>query len=192
MSPRFMIVFSLALVCCAGFLMQAQPAAQDSAPRFTISGTSTIRGWSCPAQGSIEVTPGQSSPPVPGFPGGIAAVVMTVPVGAIQCESEEMIEHLRDVFPRKAESTIEYRLEHYELTGPEAANATGTLAIDGVTRPMDLEVTLTPSPQGLRTAGTTTIDMTQFDVTPPTVWLGMLKVGKDVKVTFEAILPPSP
>jgi hypothetical protein len=180
------------LVCCAGFLIQAQPAAPDVAPRFTITGTSTIRGWSCPAEGTIEVTPGQSSQPVPGFPGGVAAVVMTVPVGAIACEDEEMVAHLRDAFQHEAESAIVYRLERYELTGEKTATATGTMTIDGVTKPIDLEVTFASSPQGLRTEGTTIIDMTQFNVTPPEVWLGLLKVGKDVQVTFEAILAPSP
>ena len=33
--------------------------------------------------------------------------------------------------------------------------------------------------------------MTEFAVTPPTLWLGMLKVGKVVRVRFDAVLQPS-
>lgn len=189
MAGRIAIVSSLVSVLGAVLLMQARPAAQDPAPRFTISGTSTVRGWSCPAQGAIEVTPGQTSAPVPGFASGVQTVVITVPVRAIACEEEEMVEHLREVFQEKADSEIVYRLEQYKLTDDETAKATGTLTIDGVTNPIELDVTLVPSPQGLRTEGETIIDMTQFNMTPPVLWLGMLKVGKDVRVRFDATLP---
>ena len=59
-------------VVLSGLGVQAQPAAQDSAPHFTISGTSTVRNWSCPADGVLtKITPGKASPPVPGFPSGV-------------------------------------------------------------------------------------------------------------------------
>lgn len=176
---------------CAGFLVQAQPAAQDSAPHFTISGTSTVRAWSCPGQGVMKVTPGRSSQPVPGFPHGVQTVAMTIPVKAIECEDETMKGHLRDALKEKAYPEIVYQLVQYTLTDNDTAKTTGKITITGVTKPISFDVKLVPSPQGVRSVGETSIDMTQFAITPPTLWMGMLKVGKEVRVRFDAVLQPA-
>ena len=188
MLARVGTIASLAAVFCAGACVRAQ--AQDSAPRFTISGTSTVRAWSCPAQGVLKVTPGKSSPPVPGFPNGVQSATITVPVKAIECEEEQMREHLREALKEKTYPQIVYQLVQYTMTGPGAARATGKMTITGVTKPIDFDVKLVASPQGVRTVGETSIDMTQFNVAPPVIWQGLLKVGKDVRIRFDAVLPP--
>ncbi len=192
MSARARIISFPVVVCCAGVLVPAQPAAQDAAPTLIISGTSSVRAWSCPGQGAIKLTAGRSSPPVPGFPNGVQTVAITVPVKAIACEEKEMAEHLRDALKEKAYPEIVYRLDQYTLTGTDTAKTTGQLTITGVTKPISFDVRLVPSPHGVRSVGETSIDMTQFGVVPPTLWLGMLKVGKDVRVRFDAVLQPSP
>ncbi len=187
MSPRRTIA-ALTALCCAGACARAQ--AQDSAPRFTISGTSTVRAWSCPAQGVLKITPGKSSPPVPGYPTGVQSATITVPVKAIECEEEQMREHLRDALKEKTYPQIVYQLLQYTMSGPDAARATGKMTINGVTKPIDFDVKLVSSAQGVRTVGETSIDMTQFNVAPPVIWQGLLKVGKDVRIRFDAVLPP--
>ncbi len=191
MSARARMIPSCVMVCGAGVLMQAQVAAQDSAPQFTLSGTSTVRAWSCPAQGIMTVTPGRASEPVPGFPTGVQTVAITVPVRAIECEEEDMREHLREALDEPAHPEIVYQLEQYTLTGNNTAQTSGTITISGVTRPIAFDVQLTPSAQGVRSVGDTTINMTDFNITPPSLWLGMLNVGELVRVRFEAVLPPS-
>lgn len=178
------------IVLCIGLFMGAQPAAQDAGPHFTISGTSTVRSWSCPARGMIEVTPGDSSEPVSGFPNGVQTLTVTVPVKAIECPEEGMIEHLRETLNEPAHPEIVYQLQNYTLTGDDTVTVKGTITVTGVTKPIEFDVTLAPSPQGMRTQGEATIDMTEFGVTPPNVWLGMLKVGKQVRVRFDAVLQP--
>ena len=190
MSARVGIVSLTLLVLCAGFLLQAQPAAQSPSASVTILGTSTIRGWSCPAEGAIEVTAGGSSAPVPGLATGVQAVKLTVPVAAIECPEEEMIEHLRDAMAAEEYPEIVYELEEYTLTGDTTAETSGTITIYGVTNPIAFEVSLEPSPQGVRSVGETEIDMREFSITPPTLWLGLLKVGPMVRVRFDTMLQP--
>lgn len=180
-------------VMCTPFRAQAQPAAQDSAPHFTVSGTSTVRNWSCPADGGVaKVTPGKSAPAVPGFSGGLQSLTLTVPVKAIACEEEKMVEHLRTALKEKLNPDIVYQLVQYTLTGPDSAATTGKITIAGVTRPVAFPVKLVSSPQGLRVSGETSIDLTQFAIAPPVIFEGLLKVGKDIRVRFDAVLPPSP
>jgi hypothetical protein len=190
MLARVGVAALLMAVLPARLSMQAQPA-RDLAPHFTLSGTSTVRAWSCPAQGVTKVIPGKSSQPVPGFPQGVQTVEVRVPVKAIACEDPTMVEHLRDALNEKTYAEIVYRMTEYTMTGADTAQASGTLTITSVTKPISLTVRLSPSANGVRSVGETSIDLTQFSVTPPVIWQGLLKVGKDVRIRFDAILQPS-
>jgi polyisoprenoid-binding protein YceI len=119
-------------------------------------------------------------------------MTITVPVSAIACEDEKMVEHLRVALKEKLHPDIAYQLVEYTLTGTDTARTTGKITIAGVTRPISFDVKLAPSPRGLRVVGETSIDMIQFAVTPPAIFEGMLKVGKDVRVRFDAVLQPLP
>lgn len=174
--------FSFALVAVAAHQAPAPAGAQ-----FTISGTSTVRAWSCPAKGSVRVTPGQSAPAAPGLAGGVQTLSVTVPVKAIECDTDLMNTHLQETLGAQSHPDITYELSQYAVAG-DVVKATGNLTIAGVTRPVTFDVRLAPSPQGVRATGDTAIDLTQFSVTPPAVFEGMLKVGKDVRIRFETNL----
>lgn len=191
MSARAGIISLCATVLYAGFFLEAQPAAQDSAPTFTISGTSTVRRWSCSGTGMMKVTPGGSGEAAPGFPNGVQTVTITIPVTAIACPEEEMVEHLRATLDEPAHPEIIFQLERYTMTGNNMATTTGTITIAGMTKPIAFNVRLVSSPDGVRSEGETLIDMTDFSITPPQLWRGMLKVGKVVRVQFDALLQPS-
>ena len=53
---------------------------------------------------------------------------------------------------------------------------------------VEFDVRLVESPDGVRTEGETQIDLTDFSVAPPKLWRGLLKVGKVVRVQFDAVL----
>ena len=164
-------------------------AAADAVAHFTVSGTSTVRAWSCPADGTARPAPGKGAPPVPGFPAGMQAVTVTVPVRAIACETDLMNDHLRETLKEKTNPSIVFELQQYTIAGSDA-KATGTLTIAGVTKPLTLEIKVMPEQGGLRGVGETVIDLTQFGLTPPVIFEGLLKVGKDVRVKFDATLHP--
>lgn len=178
-----------AFALCVDAPGQAQAPAQGQAPQFIISGTSTVRSWSCPAQGLIKVTPAAASQAVPGFPRGVQTVVITVPIRSIACEEAEMGTHMREALNAAAYPEIVYRLDQYTLNGDDAAVWTsGKLTVMGVTKPVSFDVKMVPAPEGLRAIGDTTLDMTQFNVKPPDLWNGLLRVGKNVRIRFEAVL----
>ena len=190
MLARVGSVSLLGTVACAVLFAQAQLVGQSSAT-VTISGSSTVRNWSCPAEAAVKVTPGKSGEAVPGFPGGVT-IALTVPVKAIECDNDTMNEHLRTALKEKAYPQIAYQMKQYTMAGSGQAKVSGQLTIAGVTKPVSFDVRLTPSGSGVRSVGETTIDMTQFAVTPPTVMLGQMKVGKMVRVKFDAVLQPTP
>lgn len=175
-----------AVVACA-LLQAANAAAQSSTVEFTVSGSSTVRNWTCTAKGVITVTPGTSSTPAPGFVTGVQAATVTVPLKAFTCPNDEMTEHLNDAMKSGEFPDIVYRVETYEVVGTRV-QATGTMTITGVSKPVSVPVTLTPTDQGVQVEGNTRLEFATFNLEPPTVFLGMLKVGPQLRIAFKGTI----
>ncbi len=184
LSLRFVIAAAVGFALLAG----SPAAAQPSAVEFTVSGTSTIRGWTCSVQGTAEVTPG-SSTPAPGFATGVQSATLVVPVGNFECPDETMTEHLLEAMKPAEFAEIIFRLESYEAS-PQGAEATGALTIQDVTRAVSFPISLTPAGTGVKIAGDVRLDMTAYGVEPPTVMLGLLRVRPQIRIEFEGLVVP--
>jgi hypothetical protein len=162
--------------------------------KVTVEGTATIYGnWACDGQAIVKATPGQALEPVPGFPGGVQTTMVTVSVKAIECGDGTMNKHLRKALKEKDNPEIHFQTDKYTLqNNGGAVKAKGELTIAGVTRPVDLEANLTAIPDGgVRVVGKLDIQMTDYDVKPPSLMFGTLKVRNDISVKFDtAIQPP--
>ena len=178
---------ALAAVLLAGAVtLDAQQPNLD----FTVSGTSTIRGWTCTAKGTMTVTPGPGGgPAVPGFANGVQSATVTVPVKAFTCPNAEMTEHLMQAMKPEQFPDIVYKLEKYEMAG-DRAQATGTMTIQGRSQPLALPVVVKASGTGVALEGNTRLDMTTYGVEPPVVMLGMLKVGPQIRIELKGLVTP--
>ena len=189
MSCRWGFVRFVVAVLAGLVLLQGAPAAaQQSSVDFTVSGTSTIRGWTCSVSGTAQVTPGASEP-APGFDAGVQTATITVPVNDFDCPNEEMTEHLLEAMKADEFAEITFRLEGYEVSGRQA-QATGALTILDATEPVSFPVSLTPSGAGVEIEGDLRLDMTTFGVEPPVVMLGLLKVRPQIRIEFTGLLAP--
>ena len=182
--PRFAAAAAFALAPLSG----APAAAQPSAVEFTVSGTSTIRGWTCSVRGTAEVTPG-SAAPAPGFSAGVRSAALVVPVADFECPDETMTEHLLEAMKPAEFAEITFRLDGYEAI-PRGAEARGDLTIQGVTRPVSFPIALTPAGAGVEIAGEVQLDMTDYGVEPPVVMLGLLRVRPQIRIEFQGLVVP--
>ena len=181
---RFVTAASVGLALMAGSPAAGQPPAVE----FTVSGTSTIRGWTCSVQGTAEVTPG-SSTPAPGFAAGVRSATLVVPVADFECPDETMTEHLLDAMKPAEFAEITFRLESYEAS-TQGAEASGALTIQDVTRAVSFPISLTPSGSGVEVAGEVRLDMTTYGVEPPVVMLGLLRVRPQIRIEFKGLVVP--
>lgn len=180
----------LQIAIAVGLLGLAHPAAVygQSTVDFTVSGSSTVRGWTCTVVGTAQVTTG-SSPAAPGFTTGVEAARLTVRVEDFQCPDEEMREHLLEAMRAEEFAEVTFQLEGYEANG-QGAVATGSLTILDVTRSVSLPVSLTPSGSGVQIEGELGLDMTAYGVEPPVVMLGLLRVRPQIRIEFSGTLMP--
>lgn len=177
----------LATALSVGLATLPCPAiAQQPNVDFSVSGTSTIRGWTCTVKGVMTATPG-SGKAAPGFPNGVQTATVTVQVKNFQCPEEEMKQHLMDAMKPDKFPEIVYKLEKYDMAGVQA-QATGSITIGGVTAPITFPITLKSAPEGVQIEGDTRLDMTKFGIEPPVVMLGMLKVRPDIRIAFKGVV----
>lgn len=179
-------------------LVLAQAASAQTGTTLTIEGTSTVRFWSCEATG-YTVAP----EPPRGFEASVLrgekalnTVTLSFPVEAIECGNGTMNSHLRKALKSGDHPRITYHLSTYQIRRAESGmvvDAAGRLEIAGFERPITMEVLVDRLPDGgVRVRGEQQIRMTDFNVEPPKLMLGTLKVGDEVMVKFDMPLRPHP
>jgi polyisoprenoid-binding protein YceI len=175
-------------IACTALLPWLAQAAVAQQPNIdlSVSGTSTVRGWTCTAKGVIAVTPGKGAA-VPGFATGVETATVTVAVKDFTCPNDEMRDHLREAMKADKFPEIVYRLEKYEVT-PAQVQAIGTMTITGVTQPVSFPVALKPSAQGVQIEGNTRLEFKTFNLDPPVVMMGLLKVGPQIRIEFKGLV----
>lgn len=178
----------IALLAGMALLPGARAIAQPSGVDFTVSGTSTVRGWTCSVSGTAQVTPGASTP-APGFPSGVQTATLTVPVNDFDCPEDEMKEHLLEAMRADEFAEITFRLESDQVAGRQA-QATGSLTILDATELVSFPISLSQSGTGVEIEGELRLDMTTYGVEPPVVMLGLLRVRPQIRIEFTGRLAP--
>ena len=162
-------------------------SAQTSNVEFTVSGSSTVRNWSCSAQGQLAVTPATAGTPLPGFATGVQSAKVTVPVKTFRCPNDEMTQHLNEAMKADKFPEIVFTLDKYTVAGAQT-QASGTMTITGSSQPVTVPVTVQATDKGVQVEGNTRLEFATFGLEPPTVFLGMLKVGPQLRIAFKGLV----
>jgi len=163
--------------------------------RITFDGKSTVKDWSCQAAtitASIDADPGAIAAVLQARK-AVKTVTLTFPVEQLDCANGTMNGHMRKALNAEKHKAMVFTLSGYELigAGPVAGTLNGTLQINGVTKPITLQAQFTEAPNGgLRMVGSYPLTMTAWQVVPPTLMLGTLKVDPVVTVRFDVQLQP--
>lgn len=174
----------------------AQPP--SSAPKLpekdyglTIDGTATMVGkWTCGGNAKVEAEPPQMAESIPGLDTKTQTVMVSALVPAIECGDAKMNEHLRRALKMNDFPQIRYRANHYVVVdNGSVVQSSGELTIAGVTKPVDLGARLIALPGGeTRVVGELAVNMLDYDVKPPSLFFGVLKVDNTVLVRFNTVV----
>ena len=163
--------------------------------KVKVDGTSTVHDWTVESQilkGTMEVPGDFASNPAAAAKN--TKVEVTIPVRSLKSGKTAMNNIMWEAMKMKDHPNIEYKL--LELTPKSGGgqgmsaqfDAKGTLKVAGVTRTNTMPVTIEKvGDNKAKATGTTTVKMTDFGIKPPapTVGLGFIKTGDDVKIAFE-------
>jgi hypothetical protein len=170
---------------------RAQEIALEPDSRVRLAGTSTLHDWACEAteMNTRLIAPGTidhlAVRPQPDQ--GIGE--LTLPISALECGDDRMERQMRDVLRASEFPEIRYLLTAYRSTpehGDLTIEASGTITVAGVTRPLVVQVEGSVDDAGiLHAAGTASFRMTDFGLQPPSAFFGLLKAGDLVRVRFD-------
>ena len=199
---RFVLGLPLtaALLLATALQTSAETVRYEGRPgsKMKIEGTSTIHDWtvessliggfiefdsSAPLDGSKPVTDLKVSP----------KVEVKIPVSSLKSGKKLMDEVMHDAMNIKDHKFITYALKEMKPKQTAAGqplefDTKGDLTVSGVTKPIDMVVTLKPAEGNkLVAVGAKQLKMTDFGIKPPApaVGLGLIKTADDVTVSFE-------
>jgi polyisoprenoid-binding protein YceI len=161
--------------------------------RLWVDGTSTIKSWTCKAG---EVTAVVDAAPnaiaqVSGGEKGVRTVRVTIPAEKLECGNGTMNEHMRKALKVEENPTIAFRLSGYQVSrGADGVAGTlvGVLTLGGVSHAIAIPSQGKADGTGLRVTGSYPLNMTEYDLKPPTLMFGKIKVGETVTVKFDLLL----
>ena len=176
--------------------LQAQVRYQASpGSKVKLDGTSTVHDWTVESGiigGFIEFESAEALDPAKTPSAVKAKVEVNIPSRSIKSGKKLMDDIMHDALKVKDHAAIKYQLKEIKPQARKAGepmkfDTKGDLTVAGVTKPIDMVVTLTPSGDKLKATGSKQVKMTDFGIKPPApaVGLGLIKTADEVTVTFE-------
>ena len=168
------------------------PAPPDA--RLWITGSSNIRRFTCRAggmSGHVALRADDATRAMLTGSNVTEAPSLTVPIAQLDCGIGRMNRHLGEAVRASDHPSVDFRLDRYEanLAGDTpTVRIVGRVAIAGVARPVVLDARLgADSLGGLHVQGVYVVRMTDFGVTPPRRFGGLLTVRDRIVVHFDVI-----
>jgi polyisoprenoid-binding protein YceI len=162
--------------------------------RLWVDGTSTVRDFTCraPTINAIVDTRGaDASTAVLSGKKSVLAVDVKVSVEKMDCGNGTMNEHMRNALKADENPTILFRMGSYEIA-PAGDGATGTLhgtlSLGGTQKPITIVAKGQTEGGLLHVVGSTDVKMTDYNLTPPSLMFGRIKVSDKVTVKFDLYL----
>src|SRR5688572_24817754 len=197
---KFMRSFTVkvvALLLLGVVAVSAQVRYQASpGSKVKIDGTSTIHDWTVEGGvigGFIEFESDSVIDPAKATTGEVKAKVeVSFPVRTLQSGKKPMNDIMYDTMKVKDHTAIKYVMKEMKAQERKAGeplkfDTNGDLTVAGVTKSIDMVVTLEPQGNKLKATGSKQLKMTDFGMKPPApaVGLGLIKTADEVTVTFE-------
>ena len=191
---------SLLSVLAAAAAVAAAPAGAQQTVRLgllpgsilQIEGTSTMHGFTCKTdqmEAFIDIDPAFRVKQLTEVAHPIVKTRVVIPVKSLKCGEGKMNDNMYSTLQADKNPTITYVLSTYSLEGVTAtgfgANTEGVLTIVGKEKTIEMPIKAQRLADGTATAtGNAKLLMTDFGIKPPKFMFGALKVGNEIKVSF--------
>jgi polyisoprenoid-binding protein YceI len=185
------LALSLALPLVAWTSLEQLTLQPES--KLWVDGTSTVRSWSCKASdvdAAVEAAPNGIAQVVAGEK-GVRTVRVRVQSEKLDCGNGTMNEHMRKALKVDDHKVIDFKLAGYDVSkSGDGVSGTlnGTLELGGVTKTIAIPAAGKSEGGALRVTGSYPLNMKDYDLKPPTLMFGRIKVGETVTVKFDLLL----
>lgn len=171
----------IALAILFSFAAQAQLKLNNDKSSMTIDGTSNIHDWTenvGEMTGSITATLAGSTLK------SISALNVSIKVKSISSGKSAMDKNTFEALKADKHPTILFTLKSVSVTGNKA-KLTGTLKIAGVSKTVTVNSNYSAGSGAIVLTGEHTLNMTDYNVEPPTALMGTVSTGEKVTLKFK-------
>ena len=189
---RYLIAFVMTFTAFFTSVQQsiAQTLKMAGSSKVWIDGTSTLHDWKTSCKG----TTGTFTIPETVFGAKTGDNVdlktsIIVPVKMISHEKEDLVDNLQEAMEADKFPIVKYTVTQASIVSSDATKAvlktTGKLNIHGVEKVVSFNVNLVKTATGMEVKGVANVNMKDHGIDPPTMMLGTIKTGKDVRIGFD-------
>jgi polyisoprenoid-binding protein YceI len=175
------------------------PVRADS--RLWLEGSSNVRDWTCSAT-SMEAlidmdARTMDSQDLQVVARSIRGVNVKVPVRMLKCGDRHMEANMYSALKAPKPPAVSYIIAKFDAVPQIAADGVtmevaGRMSMAGVERAVQMTVATERMRDGTRRArGSVPILMSDFGITPPRPWMGILRTADKVLVQFEIFVSPT-
>lgn len=187
---HFSFLFILNMVLCMSIQAQTFQLATDSATTITVTGTSTLHGWTV-AVNEIQDVPttltlsGENENTVDSFAFGVVINSMDGGRGA------SMNAKITKALQATAHPVISYQQNEPAIISDmdDAGNfkliSKGILKMVGLEKAVEIEVIGQKTADGIILKGSKPLKFSEFEMAPPSAMFGQIVCGDDIAVNFE-------
>jgi polyisoprenoid-binding protein YceI len=113
---------------------------------------------------------------------------LSIPVSSLKSDDESLDKNMHEALKMTSFATISFTLTDYQLSPAKAgkipALLVGKLTIAGVEKLTEIPAEIEVKDLTIQVRGDTKIKMSDFDITPPTMMLGMIKTQDTISLHF--------
>ncbi|MDB4887784.1 MAG: YceI family protein [Gemmatimonadetes bacterium] len=191
---RILPVLALAMALPSlGWMSTSDPMSLRADSRIWVEGTSSMKSWSC-AAGDVNATIDGSPTAVAQVAAGekgVRTVRVNIPADKIDCHNGTMNEHMKKALKVSEFQSIDFKMTSYDVSrGADASAGTlkGTLTLGGVQKSISIAAQGRAEGGALHVTGSYDLSMKDYDLTPPSLMFGRIKVRDTVTVKFDLLL----
>lgn len=177
----------------AAWMRASEPLTMQTESRIWVEGKSSIRDFSCTAPevvAAIDAAPNAVAKVAEGEK-AVRTVRITVTADKMECGNGTMNQHMKTALKVDENPVIVFRLTSYEVSKVAAGTVgtlRGTLTLGGVEKPISIAAEGATVGSALHVTGSEEVKMSDFDLTPPSLMFGRIKVRDAVSVKFDLML----
>ena len=183
------------VILAAAWKIASAPVDLAPESRLWVAGTSTVKSFTCKADSiTAKIVAADQTAPHSLLAGvkTISGVTFDVTAARLECGNGTMNSHMLKALKASEYPSISFKLDSYELakgSDSTAGTLSGTLNLGGVEKPVVLAVALKDvGPGAVRVTGEYELNMRDYQLKPPSLMLGTMKVREKVKVGFDLLL----
>ncbi|MES2179085.1 MAG: YceI family protein [Gemmatimonadota bacterium] len=188
---------ALSLALCiplAGWGRAPEQLSLQTESKLWVEGGSTIKSWSCKAgvvDAIVEASTANAVVQLLGGDKAVKTVDVTVPSEKLDCGNGTMNDHMKKALKVGDFPSVAFHVSTYDVAKSSegiAGTLTGTLTLGGVKKTISIPATATDANGALHVVGSYELNMKDYDLTPPSLMFGRIKVRELVNVKFDLFL----